>query len=258
MSTFLSIITINFNNASGLEKTIKSVICQTFKDFEFIIIDGASTDSSLDIIESFKNSLNILISEEDSGIYDAMNKGINQASGEYLLFLNSGDALTNPSALDEFINHKKFTGDIIYGDYLFENGHKIYPDILPPEYFMKTSLPHQSTFFKKTVFDTIGLYDESYKMGADRAFFIKCFESKEVKFKHINYFLTLFDLAGMSNAPEYLSKKKKEDEQMLFEFYGSKYDDYKEKMALEKQKKERERKSPKGILKRIIKRIKKK
>jgi len=257
MSPKISIITINYNNASGLEKTINSVICQSFKDFEFIVIDGASTDDGLDIIESHKDSISIIISEKDSGIYNAMNKGIKEANGEYLLFLNSGDALTNPRALEDFIGHKNFTGDIIYGDYQFENGQKIYPDNLPPEYFMKTSLPHQSTFFKKTVFETMGLYDESYKMGADRAFFIKCFKNKSLKFNHIEYFLTLFDLSGMSNDPDYLIKKKEEDERMFYEYYGSKYNDYKDKVAFEKRQKEKERNSPKGILKRIINRIKK-
>lgn len=256
-SPFLSIITINYNNASGLKNTIESVVEQTYTNFEFIVIDGASTDGSVDLLSQYKDYIPVIVSENDSGIYDAMNKGIAKANGDYLLFLNSGDALTSPNALDDFINHNSFKGDIIYGDYMFEEGHKIYPDELPEYYFMRTSLPHQSTFFKRSVFEKMGTYDESYKIGADRAFFIKCFEDKSITFQHIEYFLTLFDLSGLSNDPNYLARKKKEDERMFYEFYGVKYDEYKEQVRLEAQRKVAERNSLKGILKRILNRIKK-
>ncbi len=257
MSPRVSIITINYNNANGLKKTIQSVIEQSYSDFEFIVIDGASKDGSTDILIRYKDNIQIILSEEDTGIYNAMNKGIIKSNGTYLLFLNSGDVLTSPTALADFVNHPNFKGDIIYGDYKFEKGQKIYPDHLPPNYFMKTSLPHQSTFFKRSVFDTMGLYDETYKMGADRAFFIKCFENKEITFQHIEYFLTLFDLSGVSNDPQLVAKKKAEDERMFYEFYGSKYDEYKEAVRLEAKRKRAERNSLKGILKRIVNRIKK-
>jgi hypothetical protein len=186
-----------------------------------------------------------------------MNKGIKKSNGTYLLFLNSGDVLTGPTALEDFVNHPRFQGDIIYGDYKFENGEKIYPDDLPSNYFMKTSLPHQSTFFRRSIFDTMGYYDETYSIGADRAFYIKCFEDKRIVFQHIQYFLTLFDLTGISNDLGFITKKKQEDERMLYAFYNSKYDDYKEKVKQETQRKRAERNSLKGIFKRIKNRIKK-
>ena len=257
MAPKVSIITINYNNVSGLKKTIDSVVQQTYKGIEFIVIDGASTDGSVDTLFQQKKHIHVIISEKDSGIYNAMNKGIKKAKGDYLLFLNSGDILTGPTAIEDFVNHPHFGGDIIYGDYKFEQGQKMYPELLPPHYFMKTSLPHQSTFFKKSVFEIMGLYDETYKMGADRAYFIKCFENKEITFQHIDYFLTLFDLSGVSNDPKYLANKKTEDERMLYEFYGSKYEDYKVAVQLEAKRKKAERNSLKGILKRIINRIKK-
>ena len=84
----LSIITVNFNDAEGLERTIKSVISQTFHDYEFIIIDGGSTDGSVDVIKKYEDHIDYWISEKDGGIYQGMNKGLRQASGEYLNFLN--------------------------------------------------------------------------------------------------------------------------------------------------------------------------
>jgi len=255
MKILVSIITINYNNAEGLKATINSVLEQTYQEIEFIVIDGASADSSLEVLRNYNNRISKLVSEQDSGIYHAMNKGIKLAKGAFLLFLNSGDYLTNPNALSDFFAHEKFSGDIIYGDYKFKNGEKIYPDLLPPNYFMKTSLPHQSTFFKKEVFEDMGFYDESYEMGADRAFFLKCFVSNKFKFTHVPYLLTMFDLDGISNNPEYLVKKKEEDIRMLKTFYGDKYEEYRDEIVETKRLKRAARNSLGGIIRRIKNRI---
>ena len=253
----LSIITINFNNLEGLAKTVESVLSQTFKDFEYIVIDGGSTDGSAAYLTENKDRIDYCVSEKDTGIYNAMNKGIKVSKGEFLLFLNSGDTLHTSTALSDFITHREFKGDIIYGDYKFNNGEKIYPDMLPTTYFMKTSLPHQSTFFKRSVFYIMGYYDEKYSMGADRAFYIKCFLSGKFHFKHIRYFLTRYDLTGLSNDPTFLKKKEKEDEQILTEFYGEDFEKYKRKKARELKRKAKNRNSLLGIVKRIYNRINK-
>ncbi|MEL6813039.1 MAG: glycosyltransferase family 2 protein [Bacteroidota bacterium] len=220
----LSIITINYNDAEGLEKTMDSVFGQTFRDYEYIIIDGGSKDTSVQQIEAHAPKITHWVSEKDDGVFHAQNKGIMASTGEYLLFLNSGDVLDHANALTEFISHQDFQGDIIYGDYRFEDGEKVYADELTPYYFVKTSLPHQSTLFRRTVFDTMGLYDEKYKIAADRAFFIKCFMSGKISFQHIKYPLTLFDLSGLSNDPNFLEKKKEEDEALFKEYFGSEYE----------------------------------
>lgn len=255
MTPKLSIITINLNNREGLMATISSVMTQTFKDYELLIIDGNSADGSLDIIEQNQEHINFWISEQDSGIFNAMNKGIKQAKGEYLLFLNSGDCLTSKNALGDFINHKLFQGDIIYGDYQFENGGKVYPDQISPYYFMKTSLPHQSTLFQKSVFELLGGYDESYKIVSDRAFYLKCFLSGKFTFTHIPYALTLFDLTGFSNDANYKNKKKEEDERMFRELYGLYYSDMKTITTLHQNLAECQRNTPRGILKRLKNRM---
>jgi len=251
----VSIITINYNNAIGLQKTIESVVNQQCKNFEYILIDGDSTDGGLEIIKKYQSNLTYWISEPDTGIYNAMNKGIKQAKGDYVLFLNSGDALNGKIALQYFINHENFKGDIIYGDYKFDEGEKIYPDVLTPLFFIKSSLPHQSTFFKRSVFDEMGLYDETYKIVGDRAFYINCFLSGKFKFTHIKYPLTIYDLTGLSNAKEYNTLKKREDEAVFEKYYGIYYEDYMKILQLERELSLVKRNSFKGILKRIIKRI---
>ncbi|MEZ4874049.1 MAG: glycosyltransferase family 2 protein [Flavobacteriaceae bacterium] len=251
---FLSIITINYNQAEGLRKTVASVVSQTYPHFEYLIIDGNSTDGSVEIIKEQEGKIDFWISEKDRGIYHAMNKGIEKAQGEYLLFLHSGDQFTSPTILAESTSHPKFKGDIIYGDYQFEEGVKVYPDELYPTYFMKTSLPHQSTFFKKPVFEWLGNYDESYTMGADRAFYIKAFLSNKVSFSHIPLFVALFDLSGMSNDPVFWERKKEEDQRLLRESYGNQYEYYRKQYETELQHQLEQRNTLKGILKRIKKR----
>ena len=253
---FLSIITINYNDAEGLERTMDSVWEQVYSDFEYIVIDGDSKDGSLEVIQKHEEQLAFWVSEKDSGIYNAMNKGIAVAKGKFLLFLNGGDLLTSKMALQDFISHPSFEGDIIYGDYKFDKGEKIYPDTLYPAYFMKTSLPHQSTFFRKKVFEQLGNYDESYRMGGDRDFFIKAYLSGQYKFVHVPYFLSFFNLDGISNNETHQRLKKEEDERMFRANYGDLYDDCKQQLALEQAKKRAKRNTVKGILKRIAHKIK--
>lgn len=148
----LSIITINYNNKSGLEQTIKSVVNQNAeKHTEYIIIDGGSNDGSLDVIDENKEHFSYWCSEKDNGIYHAMNKGVAHATGEYLLFLNSGDFL-EPEVIATVLNELTGT-DIIYGDIIFQttNGERqtmVYPDTLSTEYMFFKAIGHPATFFR--------------------------------------------------------------------------------------------------------------
>ncbi|WP_461304109.1 glycosyltransferase family 2 protein [Aureisphaera sp.] len=251
MKPFLSIITINYNDLKGLKNTVSSVKAQSFKDFEFIIIDGGSNDGGKEYIESEAQHFAYWVSEPDKGIFNAQNKGIERARGEYLMFLNSGDILCHENALKEFIEDPSFDGDIIYGDYKYEKGEKIFADTLTPYYFMKTSLPHQSTLFHHRVFDRMGKYDESYAMSADRALYLKCLLSEEFKFLHITYPLVLFDLGGVSNSPEFHTKKQAEDERMHREYFGLYYEDMKALLEANKEIARLQKETPKGLLKRV-------
>ena len=173
----LSIITVNYNDAEGLERTIKSVISQTFHDYEFIIIDGGSTDGSVDVIKKYEGYIDYWVSEKDGGIYPGMNKGLRQASGEYLNFMTSGDCFYNEVVLQNVFD-KKSTCDIIVGkDYHYNSQtQQGFSTILPPRISMLTfyiqTLPHQSSFFKRELFRN-SLYDESLKIVADIKFYIQ-------------------------------------------------------------------------------------
>ena len=149
-----SIITINYNNKDGLERTINSIISQTFHNYEYIIIDGGSTDGSLDVIKNYKHYINYWVSEPDNGIYNAMNKGIRQASGVYLNFMNSGDMFHSSYVLQE-VSNLNAEEDIIIG-ICFDKENNIRHSIPMQEPTLLTMLKdpfnHQSMFFKKELF----------------------------------------------------------------------------------------------------------
>lgn len=256
MNPKVSIITINYNHAQALRTTINSVVQQTYSNKEYLIIDGGSADESVSVIKEFESHISYWISEKDTGIYHAMNKGIAASTGDYILFLNSGDVLNGKSALEDFITHPDFYGDIIYGDYKFSNGEKIYPDKVTPYYFVKSSLPHQSTLFKSDVFVKMGYFDESYKICGDRDFYLKCLLRDIFEWKHIKYPLAIFDLEGLSNNLNYQQQKKQEDHRLWRENFGVFYDDYMYIVQLNKQLSMVKKQTLKGIVKRIKSKIK--
>lgn len=182
-----SIITVNYNNKEGLRKTIESVICQTYRDYEFIVIDGGSTDGSVEVIKEYDTQIDYWVSEPDGGIYQGMNKGIKKATGEYLNFMNSGDCFYNEDVLQNVFD-KKSTCDIIVGkDYHYNSQtQQGFSTILPPRISMLTfyiqTLPHQSTFFKQDLFNNT-LYDESLRIVADIKFYIQkiCVENHTIE-----------------------------------------------------------------------------
>jgi len=203
----LSIITINKNNSSGLEKTCLSVITQTCKDFEWIIIDGASEDNSVSIIEKYSDRMTYWVSEPDSGIYNAMNKGILKATGDYLLFLNSGDFLMYPWTLEEVFNEIKtckqadvYFSDCVHNDYDVI----IYPQDINLEFFIIRMLNHQNTLTRRELFNH-QLFNEKYKIVADWYFFITELIQYNISFFHIkNNIAVYFGEGGIS-----LNKKER-------------------------------------------------
>lgn len=198
----LSIITINFNNKTGLEKTIESVTNQSYSDFEYIIIDGASEDGSLDIIKKYQEKISWWISEKDNGIYNAMNKGILKAKGEYCLFINSGDVFTRSTILDEMVGYINGE-DILYGNGYFMAGNNSLdklecPSKLTLGFFCLYSLFHPATLIKRSLFDKFGLYNESNKIISDWEFFLKTTILENVKTKLIPIEIAFAEDRGIS------------------------------------------------------------
>lgn len=197
----LSIITINLDNKDGLQKTIDSVESQTFKNFEWIIIDGGSTDGSKELIAQYSTQLSYWVSEPDNGLYNAMNKGIKVSNGEYLLFLNSGDYLYNNEVLSRVIpllNGK----DFYVGDELRSDGFLWRPNILSPLRLYHTmctmSLPHQSTFIHRKVFEKYGYYREDLVCASDWALFYKALVMSNASIDRLHFVITVFDTSGIS------------------------------------------------------------
>ena len=206
----LSIITINYNNLEGLKRTVESVVNQTWQEFEYIIIDGGSTDGSATYIKSQKEHFDYWVSEPDKGIYNAMNKGIAKATGEYLLFLNSGDHFYNNEVLQ--VNHKHIAGyDLVYFD-LEMIGVNLTKTVSLPnnlrfsDMFFQT-LPHPSTFIKKELFTIVGLYDESLKIVSDWKFFILALFKHKCSYKKVEVTVATFYLGGLSSQIDYLEER---------------------------------------------------
>jgi glycosyltransferase involved in cell wall biosynthesis len=230
-SKLLSIITINFNNRVGLEKTINSVKNQTNRSFEYIIIDGGSTDGSIKIIEDNLNVINYWVSEKDKGVYNAMNKGIRAATGDYLLFLNSGDYFYDSSALTKVLNYP-LQEDIIYGDLYLEGSEvltlKNYPSKVTFNYFFSylESLPHPSSLIKKSLFSRVGLYNEEFLIISDWEFWLKAIFLHQATYKKIPVPISVFNINGISSAQTNILKTKLEKEVVYHKYFNGIIEDY--------------------------------
>lgn len=193
------------NNDQGLYNTVMSVITQTYKNYEFIVIDGDSTDGSKNIIEKYSEKFSYHVSEPDNGIYQAMNKGIEVATGKFLLFLNSGDCLLNNDVLSNVSSFLDNT-EIVSGDLITQNAAgiqllKVSPPSLDDVYLMCSTIWHPSTFIQKKLFTKIGYYNESYKIVADYDFFLRAIVKHKASYKHAQIPVSLFGLDGISNDP---------------------------------------------------------
>lgn len=210
----ISIITVNYNDAAGLERTIKSVQEQTANDYDHIIIDGNSNDGSKEVIEKHKDSFSYWVSESDEGVYNAMNKGIKAATGEYLLFLNSGDHFKGNNSLSQLAGGAAGLKPIalIYGniEVVAENTSvKTYPEKLSLDYFVKDSLPHPATLIHRSCFHNY-LYDTSLNIVADWKFFILGVVNNDFSYTHINKVISVFYYDGISSLQhDKISKERK-------------------------------------------------
>lgn len=218
----LSIITINYNNLSGLRKTVESVFAQTYDDFEYIIVDGASTDGSQEYLEEVRQQREPLlknlqiISEPDTGIYNAMNKGIRMASGEYLQFLNSGDYLLEPTTLED-VFARQSTADVVYGNRIdvYDTGEteaRRVPHQITAFFLRNSMISHQASFIRRTLFEKVGMYREDLKYASDWEFFLKAFVQHNATSEYMDKYVVYFDRGGISSNPanreEMLAERK--------------------------------------------------
>ena len=211
-----SIITINYNNREGLELTIKSVINQTSKDFEYIVIDGGSTDGSVDVIKHYADHINYWVSEKDKGVYNAMNKGTAQAKGEYLVFMNSGDCFHTSNVLSSVANYQEdiICGKVLKGNSTIPSGH--YKSTITLVDLMRGSLPHQVMFIKRELM-VKHPYDEKYKILSDWKFCIQALVFDNCTFRNSDVIVADYDITGISTNSNGLLPKERE--QILKEIF---------------------------------------
>lgn len=221
--TKLSIITINYNNAKGLAKTIESVTGQRRQDFEYLVIDGGSTDGGQKLL--YGNSrINYCVSEKDNGVYHAMNKGIKAATGEYLLFLNSGDTLYENDVLEKVYPYLNGETGIVYGNSVFvtDDGcrrENMSPARLTFGHFIHDGLNHQATFIKRSLFFKYFLYNEQYKMYADWEFFIYVLCAGNEPYQHLDVFICNYDFSGFSSNAGLRAKYETERQQTFQKYF---------------------------------------
>lgn len=252
----LSIITINYNNCEGLRKTIESVVNQTWQDFEWIIVDGGSTDGSRELIEETAAHLAaqdwrteqfsllgftaegwesgdtlvpssrearsrtlLWASEKDNGIYNAMNKGIVMAQGEYCLFLNSGDWLYDNDVLQNVFSYG-LVEDIVYGDSVVLSPIQQYWSVpktkINRKWFYRNSIHHGAAFIKKYLFIQYGFYDEQLKIVSDWKFFLQSIVMGNTSFEHVPITIYCFEGGGISDQ---VAERRKENAVVMRELF---------------------------------------
>ena len=214
----ISIVTITYNSEATLEETIQSLISQDYPDLEYIIVDGLSTDGTLDIVNKYRDNISIVISEKDKGISDAFNKGVRAATGDVVGIINSDDLLM-PGALKAIAEQMKEDTDVIYG-----KGYRLYEDGSTREYLprdlkiftYKMPLVHPATFVKKSAYEKYGYFNVDYRYCMDRAVLYKMYQGG-AKFQYIDEFLAYYRMGGTSEN-QYWNGTLKEGEQISIDF----------------------------------------
>lgn len=237
----LTIITINYNHLEGLKKTFDSVFMQTYRDFEYIVIDGGSSDGSKEYIEKHSDKITHWVSEADRGVYHAMNKGLEVAQGEYVLFINSGDELYDVNTIDHVLPQLQGE-DIITGDLNFISEEKNYigigQDKVSFVYMYHNTIWHPSSFIKRECFEKVGFYDESLKICSDWMWFLLAIYKHQMKYKKINLIISKFYLDGISSSSENQKLIKQEREETFRRYFHFSDVDFKKMDELLKNERE--------------------
>lgn len=221
----ISVITVCLNAKDTIEETLLSIFNQTFKDVEVIVIDGASKDGTIEIIDKYKDKISHFVSEPDAGIYDAMNKGIKLATGDFICFLNASDIFYDNSILEK-VNKKLEQNPeckFLFGDaeYISKADSKIvqYKNIKNEFSIIFDNICHQSIFYHKNLFEQFGLYSQEFKIYADWDFNINCLMKNKVKALYFPLTICKFQLGGTCSTPKSETIYRTEKELIIEKYY---------------------------------------
>lgn len=204
----LTIITVCYNEVQRIARTADSVASQTSRSFEWIVVDGASSDGTLSLLDAYRRHVTRLVSEPDGGVYDAMNKAIRMAQGDYLLFLNGGDWLADSGVVEDFVAMERWA-DIVVGDILvhYADGHEQYrasrDAAADRDYLYWRSLPHQATFIRRDLFTRHGSYNVHLTVAADWDFFVRVILCHGASIERWARLVSVFTHDGISAIPHY-------------------------------------------------------
>lgn len=220
-----SIITVCKNSEKDIENTIKSVISQNYKEIEYLIVDGKSTDATMKIINKYKQKIASITSEKDSGIYEAMNKGIKKSTGEIIMFLNAGDSYYAKNTISTIVDvFKKNDIDLLYGDLIIDMGsNKKVKQIFPKvnrKFLYKGYIPHPSTACKKRVFNNYGGFNESFKIASDYEWSLRLFSGKKIKAYYLPIPIAVFNLEGISGLKQYENLRHSERKKVIEKYFS--------------------------------------
>ncbi len=217
----VTIITVCKNSESTIEKAVSSVFSQTYKEIEYVVVDGASTDRTLDIIREHEDKIDNIISEPDSGIYDAMNKGLTNSSGDAIFFLNADDYFHDDQILADIA--EEFSRDnsagIVYGNVVMFDGSSeklVKHDNVSHLYFYKNTICHQAVFAKRDIYEEVGNFDEKYMFHADVDWIMRAYFTQEIneRFRYIDRNICYYSAGGVTSDPV-LAEKYKYDRQEI-------------------------------------------
>jgi len=206
----ISIITVCFNSGETIKDTIDSVLSQDYKEIEYIVIDGLSKDNTLNILSAYKDEIAVTVSEPDEGIYDAMNKGIELATGDVIGILNSDDKFNGNSVISEVMDCFAASPDsvMVFGDVVYVDSldttiiTRFYSAIKFRSWKLRFGWmpPHPATFIKKSIYDKVGVYSDKYRISADYEWFVRALLVYKLPFLHINKVLVRMRSGGVSTS----------------------------------------------------------
>jgi glycosyltransferase involved in cell wall biosynthesis len=194
----ISIVTVVYNSSNTIQATFESIISQTFDNYEYIVIDGNSTDCTLDIIKKYQDKITYWLTEPDKGIYDAMNKALKHVKGDYVLFMGADDIFLNRDALNDFMSNSDLRPDTInYGNVIFSNTKKIYDGHFGKFKLATRNICQQAILYPKSVFSE-RVFDLKYRIKADHEFNLYLYGNKKFRFNYVDQTLAIFNVEGTS------------------------------------------------------------